>query len=41
MSKDEMRKLRNRNSAQLSRDKKKIIFDNLIQENKSYSNMLQ
>ncbi|CAD8155784.1 unnamed protein product [Paramecium octaurelia] len=41
MSKEEMRKLRNRNSAQLSRDKKKIIFDNLIQENKAYSNLLQ
>lgn len=30
MSKEELRKLRNRNSAQLSRDKKKIIYDNLV-----------
>ncbi|CAD8109378.1 unnamed protein product [Paramecium primaurelia] len=41
MSKDELRKLRNRNSAQLSRDKKKIIYDNLVQENKDYYNVLK
>ncbi|CAD8055304.1 unnamed protein product [Paramecium primaurelia] len=41
MSKEELRKLRNRNSAQLSRDKKKIIFDNLVQENKNYSNIIK
>ncbi|CAK71625.1 unnamed protein product (macronuclear) [Paramecium tetraurelia] len=41
MSKEELRKLRNRNSAQLSRDKKKIVFDNLVQENKNYSILLK
>ncbi|CAD8069154.1 unnamed protein product [Paramecium sonneborni] len=41
LSKEELRKLRNRNSAQLSRDKKKIIFDNLIQENKKFSEILK
>ncbi|CAD8062406.1 unnamed protein product [Paramecium sonneborni] len=41
MSKEELRKLRNRNSAQLSRDKKKIIFNNLIQENKNFTDILK
>ncbi|CAD8168005.1 unnamed protein product [Paramecium pentaurelia] len=41
MSKDELRKQRNRNSAQLSRDKKKIIYDNLVQDNKDYYNVLK
>ncbi|CAD8065352.1 unnamed protein product [Paramecium sonneborni] len=41
LSKEELRKLRNRNSAQQSRDRKKQQFDSLILENQNYQMLLQ
>ncbi|CAD8156860.1 unnamed protein product [Paramecium pentaurelia] len=41
LSKEELRKLRNRNSAQQSRDRKKQQFDSLILENQNYQMLLK
>ncbi|KAM3130257.1 hypothetical protein pb186bvf_017652 [Paramecium bursaria] len=41
LSKEEIRKQRNRNSAQLSRDRKKIIFESLQQENQELKIQLE
>ncbi|CAD8147687.1 unnamed protein product [Paramecium octaurelia] len=41
LSKEEIRKLRNRNSAQQSRDRKKQQFDAMLQENQNYQILLK